>query len=103
MLSSALCLEMADGMTEKDDLPDDGGKRRPKGTAGMLNQEAGFDRWLTGHLREMYDEVLRETVPEDLVRMVRQFERSAPAGSSGDSQADDAEAGSTSSRRRLRR
>lgn len=88
-------------MTEKDDLPDDGGKQRPEGTVGMSHQDAGFDRWLTGHLREMYDEVLRETVPEDLVRMVRQFERSA--GSSGNFQAEDAEAGSNSSRRRSRR
>jgi hypothetical protein len=99
---------LADGMTEKDDLPDDGGKQRPRRTAGMLHQEAGFDRWLTGHLREMYDEVLRETVPEDLVRMVRQFERSAPASSpgdsqGGDSQGDDTGSESASSRRRSQR
>jgi hypothetical protein len=103
MLDPALCLEMADGMTEKDDLPDDGGKRRPKGTAGMLHQDAGFDRWLTGHLREMYDEVLRETVPEDLVRMVRQFERSASAGPSGNSEGEDSGSELASSRRRSRR
>jgi Anti-sigma factor NepR len=89
-------------MTEKDDRSDEGG-RRSKGTGEMSHQDAGFDRWLTGHLREMYDEVLRETVPEDLVRMVRQFERSSAVGSSEQPQAEDAEAGSHSSRRRSQR
>jgi hypothetical protein len=94
---------MADGMTGKDDRQDDGGKQRPEGTAGMSHQDAGFDRWLTGHLREMYDEVLRETVPEDLVRMVRQFDRSGAPGPSEQPSAEDAEGGAHSSRRRSRR
>jgi len=41
--------------------------------------DGGFDRWLTGRLREMYDEVLREDVPDDLVRMVRQFDQPSAA------------------------
>jgi hypothetical protein len=94
---------MADGMTEKDDRSDGDAKDRRKGTADMSHQDTGFDRWLTGHLREMYDEVLRERVPEDLVRMVRQFERGSAGGSSGQHQAEDAEAESRSSRRRSRR
>jgi hypothetical protein len=94
---------MANGMTEKDDRSDADEKRRPQGTADMSHQNAGFDRWLTGHLREMYDEVLRERVPEDLVRMVRQFERAPAAASSEQHQAEDAEVGSHSSRRRSRR
>lgn len=86
-------------MTGNDDQANGGGKQRPKGAAGMSRQDAGFDRWLTGHLREMYDEVLREAVPEDLVRMVRQFDR--PTGSKETQhQADEAETGSGSSRRR---
>lgn len=85
-------------MTGNDDQANGGGKQRPKGAAGMSRQDAGFDRWLTGHLREMYDEVLREAVPEDLVRMVRQFDR--PSSEEAQHQADEAERGSDSSRRR---
>jgi hypothetical protein len=94
---------MADGMTDKHDRSDDDSKRQPKGTAEVSRENAGFDRWLTGHLREMYDEVLRESVPEDLVRMVRQFGRSRGVDESSDQrQAEDAEAGAHSSRGRSR-
>ena len=43
--------------------------------------EAGFDRWIVDQLRKLYDEVLDEEVPEDLVKVVRSFngqQQSAP-------------------------
>lgn len=36
--------------------------------------EAGFDRWIVDQLRKLYDEVLDEEVPEDLVKAVRSFD-----------------------------
>jgi len=42
-----------------------------------------FDRWLSRRLHEAYDSVLREDVPADLERLVRQF-----AEQTGDHQPD---------------
>jgi hypothetical protein len=36
--------------------------------------DAGFDRWLGGQLRKLYDDVLDEDVPEYLVEVVRAFD-----------------------------
>ena len=36
--------------------------------------DAGFDRWLGGQLRKLYDDVLDEEVPEHLVEMIRSFD-----------------------------
>jgi hypothetical protein len=36
--------------------------------------DSGFDRWLIDQLRKLYDEVLEEEVPDDLVKVVRGFD-----------------------------
>jgi hypothetical protein len=35
--------------------------------------EAGFDRWLTDRLHDLYDPVLKEQVPDDLERLLDRF------------------------------
>lgn len=38
-------------------------------------EELRFDRWLSRRLHEAHDGVLRETVPDDLLRLARLFGR----------------------------
>lgn len=40
----------------------------------LSRADAGFDRWLVDQLRKLYDEVLEEEVPHDLVKVVRGFD-----------------------------
>ena len=56
----------------------DGGRRMDS------HLDAGFDRWLVDQLRKLYDEVLDEEVPEDLVKVVRGFD----AGQAAETDAD---------------
>lgn len=53
-------------------------RRNGQGRAGdrrvTSRPDAGFDRWLVDQLRKLYDEVLEEEVPEDLVKVVRSFD-----------------------------
>jgi hypothetical protein len=70
-------------------MADDEGRVQRKGqgrdSRGMgRRSEAGFDRWLVDQLRKLYDEVLEEEVPEDLVKVVRAFD----AGQAGETGAD---------------
>ena len=60
------------------------GQGRDRGRRVDRRSEAGFDRWLVDQLRKLYDEVLDEEVPEDLVRVVRAFD----AGQGGEAYAD---------------
>ena len=48
------------------DAPEPGVKR--------TTSDASFDRWLAGQMRKLYDEVLEESVPDDLVQLVRSFD-----------------------------
>ncbi|HEX6011232.1 MAG TPA: NepR family anti-sigma factor [Geminicoccaceae bacterium] len=36
--------------------------------------ERGFDRWLNRQLRRLYDPVLTEAVPEEIIRLVERFD-----------------------------
>jgi Anti-sigma factor NepR len=38
--------------------------------------ERGFDRWLNGQLHRIYDPVLTEPVPDEIARLLEQFELS---------------------------
>lgn len=58
-------------MAEKKDVP--GGPDAPAPGVKPLS-DASFDRWLTGQMRKLYDEVLEESVPDDLVELVRSFD-----------------------------
>lgn len=60
------------------------GQGREGGRRVDRRSEAGFDRWLVDQLRKLYDEVLDEEVPEDLIRVVRAF----GAGQAGETGAD---------------
>ena len=53
--------------------------------------EAGFDRWIVDQLRKLYDEVLEEDVPEDLVKIVRGFDVGQEGGADGDRERSGAE------------
>jgi Anti-sigma factor NepR len=59
------------------------GQGRDRGRRVDRRSEAGFDRWLVDQLRKLYDEVLDEEVPEELVRVVRAFD----AGQGGEAYA----------------
>ncbi len=49
-------------------------KRAPQLAPIGRRSDAGFDRWLGGQLRKLYDDVLSEEVPEHLVEVVRAFD-----------------------------
>lgn len=49
----------------------DGDKPRPGGhAAGPGAEEQPFDRWLRKQLHAMFDEVVNEPLPSDLVRLI---------------------------------
>jgi hypothetical protein len=57
----------------KSRLPASGEERAATRPIGRPS-DAGFDRWLGGQLRKLYDDVLDEEVPEHLVEVVRAFD-----------------------------
>jgi hypothetical protein len=59
-------------MADKKDLP--GGAGAPEARMKRPTADASFDRWLVGQMRKLYDEVLEESVPDDLVQLVRSFD-----------------------------
>jgi hypothetical protein len=64
---------------------DDRGRRMDSGS------DAGFDRWLVDQLRKLYDEVLDEEVPDDLVKVVRSFDAGQGGGTAADRERPEAE------------
>jgi hypothetical protein len=65
-----------------DEMPDRDANRRNRA-------DAGFDRWLSGKLHEMYDPVLNEEVPDDLDKLLEGFASRSPQkpqGSGGSGQ-----------------
>ena len=46
----------------------------PKAPGGRTSSDASFDRWLVDQMRKLYDQVLEENVPEDLINIVRSFD-----------------------------
>jgi hypothetical protein len=64
-------------MAEKDHKPYD--FRAPQRDLKRTTADASFDRWLAGQMRQLYDQVLDESVPEDLVQLVRSFDSGTEA------------------------
>lgn len=50
-------------------------KRNSNGSA----TEPGFDRWLARQMHKLYDEVLAEDVPDELLRVVERATRKDPS------------------------
>lgn len=49
----------------------------PGGQARRRNAlDAGFDRWLNKQLHQIYDPVLSEAVPEDMMRLLEELDQS---------------------------
>lgn len=40
--------------------------------------ERGFDRWLNRQLHRIYDPVLNEAVPDEIMRLLEEFEAAPP-------------------------
>jgi hypothetical protein len=66
-------------MSHKDD--DKGRGNLAETDETMLDR--AFDRWLNNQLHRLYDPVLAETVPEEMMRLLEQFEtRTGPPSES---------------------
>lgn len=50
-------------------------RRPPSGAASASVSQAAFDRWFDDQLRHMYDPVLDEPVPADLLDIVERHRR----------------------------
>lgn len=49
-----------------------------------VSSERGFERWLNRQLHRLYDPVLSEAVPDEIMRLLDQFdERPKPPGPNG--------------------
>ena len=51
--------------------------------------ERGFDRWLNRQLHRRYDQVLTEPVPDELLRLLDQFEPKPPPSAAADEEEGD--------------
>jgi hypothetical protein len=60
-------------MTKKADRDDDDAGRESELHTDKKMLERGFDRWLNRKLHEIYDEVLTESVPDYMMRLVEEF------------------------------
>ena len=47
-------------------------------------QERAFDYWLNRQLHQLYDQVLSEEVPEEIVRLLDKFDQGSDEPPSGD-------------------
>lgn len=56
----------------------DAGKESDVGSEDEI-LERGFDRWLNGQLHRIYDPVLTEPVPDEIARLLEQFDSSSEA------------------------
>jgi Anti-sigma factor NepR len=61
-------------MTKKADRDDNNAGRESELGAEEKMPERGFDRWLNRQLRRLYDPVLTEAVPEEIMRLVERFD-----------------------------
>lgn len=57
--------------------------RQPRGKSAL---DCGFDRWVSKRLHQMYDPVLAEAIPEDMLRLLEGFDE--PRKSAGDADPD---------------
>ncbi len=55
-------------------------KRAVAATGRRRRGDAGYERWLTERLRELYDPILREPIPDDLERLLGSFEPRPKSG-----------------------
>ena len=62
-----------DGAGERKRVVAAAGRRRRRG-------DAGYERWLTDRLHELYDPILREPIPDDLERLLGSFEPRPKSG-----------------------
>lgn len=46
--------------------------------------ERGFDRWLNRQLHRIYDPVLSEAVPDEIMRLLEEFEAAPPKSENED-------------------
>jgi hypothetical protein len=46
--------------------------------------DRGFDRWLNRQLHRIYDPVLSETVPDEIMRLLEQFDSGTQSASEND-------------------
>jgi hypothetical protein len=69
---------------------------RPDGPARCRALEPGFDRWLNKQLHQLYDPVLTEAVPEDMMRLLEGLDQVEGASDGADQfpQAESDRAGS---------
>ncbi|MBK1660284.1 hypothetical protein [Paracraurococcus ruber] len=49
-----------------------GRRRLPDPDANPQREESAFDLWLQGALRDAFDQVAAEPIPEDLLRMIEE-------------------------------
>jgi hypothetical protein len=68
---------------DKGGLPAGGQESAASGGRLGRRSDAGFDRWLGGQLRKLYDDVLNEEVPGHLIDMIRSFDEK-PKGEGDD-------------------
>jgi len=59
------------GKSDRDRVDDNGGGSLGSDEAMV---ERGFDRWLNRQLHRLYDPVLAEPVPDDLLRLLEGFD-----------------------------
>ncbi len=52
---------------------------RGRGHGEDPSLEQGFERWLNRQLHHLYDPVLSETVPDEILRLLQQFDAEAPS------------------------
>ncbi|MGH6944622.1 MAG: hypothetical protein ACREH6_10430 [Geminicoccaceae bacterium] len=104
MLSGSLQVRHDDEvrMAEKNDPAGAANQGLPKRESKASTMDASFDRWLVGQLRKLYDDVLEESVPDDLVRVVRAFDSEGSEAESSD-ESTKAEPGSRSRERKASR
>lgn len=51
-----------------------GGRRRGGKKCGDEESDTGFDRWLNRQLHGLYDPILSEAVPPEIMKLIEQFE-----------------------------
>lgn len=68
---------------DDDDVGRGTGRKPVRGAASRRNPlDSGFERWLDRKLHDLYDPILNEAIPDDLARLLDQFDE-RPAGHNG--------------------
>lgn len=56
------------------DHPSGGGRGRRGKKSGDEEPDPGFDRWLNRQLHGLYDPILAEAVPPEILKLIEQFD-----------------------------